>query len=63
VSTPSTEALDEVVAATQDARTLRVFVTTLPSLRYSPMIDLVPEAIRQGVGRHHALPDGTRSEG
>jgi hypothetical protein len=45
--TPSTEALDRVVALTADGRRVRVFVKTLHSLRHWPMIGMIPEALRE----------------
>jgi hypothetical protein len=47
VLTPSTEALDRVVAVTVDGRSLGVFVKTLHSLRHWPMIEMIPEALRE----------------
>jgi hypothetical protein len=47
VLTPSTEALDRVVAVTADGRRLSVFVKTLHSLRHWPMIEMIPEALRE----------------
>ncbi len=46
-TTPSTEALDRVVATTTDRRSLSVFVKTLHSLRHWPLIEMIPEAMRE----------------
>ena len=47
VTTPSTEALDRVVAMTTDGESFSVFVKTLHSLRHWPMIETIPEAMRE----------------
>ncbi len=47
VLTPSTEALERVVAENADGGHVRVFVKTIRSLRHWPMIGMLPEAQRE----------------
>lgn len=47
VLTPSTEALDRVVASTVDGREVRVFVKTIRSMRHWPMIGMLSEPDRK----------------
>lgn len=47
VLTPSTESLDRVVAVSADGRRVCVFVKTLHSLRHWPMIEMIPQALRE----------------
>jgi hypothetical protein len=76
VLTPSTEALDRVVARTTDGHEVRVFVKTIRSLRHWPMIGMLAGPDRQAaIDRFpwrteadvyasslvHGLPDGLRA--